>query len=526
MPKSCCAVGCKNHNLMLKRLSFFRFPRNADRQIKWLAALKRDKPDGTPWVPTKHSVICSEHFITGKPNEDHDHPDYVPSVFSFAVTNTKTVQQKKIERYENVAKRKIHFTSPDLAVKRVKFDQNLPTPETCIMYEATPCSPLRQKKENIATSPLSPMPYLNHAFMESPARGTSAIHRPVPSSEREMIYSEMDNLRSERDRLIQENDKLSSQITTLRLSSSITENNDVKSNFYTGLKWDVFLSVFTFLQTFMTRTPLASKLALRDQFFVTLVKLKLDMPFEYIADQCGIPSSTLHDMFWRWIDLMSTKLDFLIHWPDRETMKRTLPSVFKVKYPRLTCIIDCFEIFIDRPKKLNARAKCYSNYKKHSTVKVLIGCSPLGSITFLSEVWGGRVSDTEIVRSSGFISSIYHHPGDQILADRGFTLQDDFASVCSAELIIPAFTKGKSQLSAEEVETSRKMSSIRIHIERVIGLMKNRYKILQGTIPINMLKSTTDEASTKKQARIDKLVRICGSLTNMGEGIVYNEESD
>lgn len=50
---------------MLKRLSFFRFPRNADRQIKWLAALKRDKPDGTPWVPTKHSVICSEHFITG-----------------------------------------------------------------------------------------------------------------------------------------------------------------------------------------------------------------------------------------------------------------------------------------------------------------------------------------------------------------------------------------------------------------------------------------------------------------------------
>ncbi|XP_071121934.1 uncharacterized protein [Mytilus edulis] len=362
--------------------------------------------------------------------------------------------------------------------------------------------------------------------MESPARGTSAIHRPVTSSEREMIYSEMDNLRSERDRLIQENDKLSSQITTLRLSSSIIEKNDVKSNFYTGLKWDVFLSVFTFLQTFMTRTPLASKLALRDQFFVTLVKLKLDMPFEYIADQCGIPSSTLHDMFWRWIDLMSTKLDFLIHWPDRETMKRTLPSVFKVKYPRLTCIIDCFEIFIDRPKKLNARAKCYSNYKKHSTVKVLIGCSPLGSITFLSEVWGGRVSDTEIVRSSGFISSIYHHPGDQILADRGFTLQDDFASVCSAELIIPAFTKGKSQLSAEEVETSRKMSSIRIHIERVIGLMKNRYKILQGTIPINMLKSTTDEASTKKQARIDKLVRICGSLTNMGEGIVYNEESD
>ena len=31
----------------------------------------------------------------------------------------------------------------------------------------------------------------------------------------------------------------------------------------------------------------------------------------------------------------------------------------------------------------------------------------------------------KIVRDSGFISPHYHMPGDQILADRGFMLNDD-----------------------------------------------------------------------------------------------------
>lgn len=70
MPKTCCAVGCKNHNFMMKKLSFHTFPRQTARCNMWLAALKRNKPDGTAWVPTKHSVVCSDHFITGNFNNE------------------------------------------------------------------------------------------------------------------------------------------------------------------------------------------------------------------------------------------------------------------------------------------------------------------------------------------------------------------------------------------------------------------------------------------------------------------------
>ena len=134
---------------------------------------------------------------------------------------------------------------------------------------------------------------------------------------------------------------------------------------------------------------------------------------------------------------------------------------------------------------------------------------------------GAGVSDVELVRRSGFLSSSRHYHSDQILADWGFTLQDDFATMTGSQLIIPAFTKGKLQLGGHEVEASRKMSSVRIHVERVIGLLKNRYTILQGTIPIQLLKSQTNEASDETTiSSIDKIVTVCAALINLGEGIV------
>ena len=112
----------------------------------------------------------------------------------------------------------------------------------------------------------------------------------------------------------------------------------------------------------------------------------------------------------------------------------------------------------------------------------------------MSKCWGGPASDILIVRESGFCSSKFHMPEDQVLAERGFTLKDDFAAGSGSELIIPAFTKNKSQLSADEVETSRKMFSIRIHIECIISLLKNRYTILKGIMPIRTVKSIKDES--------------------------------
>ena len=262
---------------------------------------------------------------------------------------------------------------------------------------------------------------------------------------------------------------------------------------------------------------------LKNQFFITLIKLRMDLPFEFLARVTNYGETTIRDYFWKWIDLADAKLSFLIRFPDREIVTKTLPPHFKELYPRLTSIFDCFELFIETPKSPKARAQTYSNYKHHNTLKVFICCSPLGAITYISKAWGGRVSDVELVRRCGFIHDKFHMPGDQLLADRGFTLKEDFATACSADLIIPAFTKGKSQLSAEEVEKSRQLASVRIHIERVIGVMRNKYAILRTTLQIPMIKSITEEQGAES-VKIDRLLRTCAALVNLGESIVSKKQ--
>ena len=180
---------------------------------------------------------------------------------------------------------------------------------------------------------------------------------------------------------------------------------------------------------------------------------------------------------------MARELNQLIVWPDRQMIRKTLPDCFKALYARATCIIDCSEIFIERATSLSARSEIYSNYKSHNTAKFFIAISPTGAIIFISKCWGGRrTSDKMIISKCGFLDKISH--GDLVLADRGFDIAEDLG-LRGASLAIPAFTKGKPQLSQRAVETSRALSNVRIHVERAIGRMKC-YKILQNTFPISL----------------------------------------
>ena len=86
-----------------------------------------------------------------------------------------------------------------------------------------------------------------------------------------------------------------------------------------------------------------------------------------------------------------------------------------------------------------------------------------------------------------------------------------------ARLEIPAFTKGK-QLSGREVEETRRPARVRIHVERVIGQLKKKFKLLQGTLPIGLIKCPSDEG--KDTATMDKIITVASSLTHVCKFVV------
>jgi len=176
-----------------------------------------------------------------------------------------------------------------------------------------------------------------------------------------------------------------------------------------------------------------TKLTLRDELILTLMKLRLNLLNEDIAYRFGIHKTSVSKIFHTRLHILYVKLKDFIMRPERSIVRKTLPTIFKPHFSEVVCIIDCTEIFIERPLNLLARAQTFSNYKKHNMVKLLIGITQIGCISFVSKAWGGRVSNSELTRSSGIFSKLC--PGGVIKADRGFCLQEDLG-LLQCELIV------------------------------------------------------------------------------------------
>lgn len=106
-------------------------------------------------------------------------------------------------------------------------------------------------------------------------------------------------------------------------------------------------------------------------------------------------------------------------------------------------------------------------------------------------------------------------PGDLVLADRGFTVHEE-VWFRQAELNIPAFTKGKNQLDPVDVEKTRRIANVCIHVERVIGVLIQKYTILQSTLPTDFLTCNQENQTPL----IDRMARVCSALVNVCPPIV------
>ena len=213
-----------------------------------------------------------------------------------------------------------------------------------------------------------------------------------------------------------------------------------------------------------------------------LVRLHLNLKEYDLAQRFEISQSSVSRIFSTWINYCYLRLGMLPCWPDRDTIRDTMPAIFKEQYPRTTVILDATEIKINTPSSLLLQSQTYSNYKSTNTFKALVGISPAGHVMFVYSLYTGSISDTELVERSGFLRLL--QSGDEVMADRGFTIEDILTPL-GVGLNIPPFLSSRQQLDPSEVVETQQIASLRIHVERAIRRVKE-YDILAGVMPASL----------------------------------------
>ncbi len=499
----CAVVGCGNRSKRDKNKSFFRLPTvlthqgteteslSRKRQKSWLAKIRREDISSEQYYNIR---VCSDHFISGVPSKLYniDNPDWAPSVkLGYKGTNKRTSESTS-ERYERAVKR-----------RRLRVDTSV---------ESGVAETDKQNYEIGSTLGVE-------AAVEPLNFSSIAIETDITFGLVEKSFDDMIKLQKENEELKKENIALKKTVSELQsalLECSMKEesfkDNDKKVVFYTGLStWSLLMTLFMYVKPYLSVGG-NSTLSPFQQLIVTLIRLRLNLQIQDIGYRFNVHNSTISRTFLRVVDLLHSKLKPLIRWPDREVLRKTMPMAFRKNFPSCVVIIDCFEIFLDRPTSLLARAQTYSAYKHHNTVKYLIGITPQGTVSFISNGWGGRTSDKHLTEHSNLYDNLL--PGDTILADRGFDIKESVALLFS-KVVIPAFTKNKKQLDPIAVEQTRSIANVRIHVERVIGNVRKKYSLLSDTQPIDFVISTDGKETT-----LDKIVTVSCALVNICDSVI------
>lgn len=165
---------------------------------------------------------------------------------------------------------------------------------------------------------------------------------------------------------ISEQAKLIAQLQNKQFLLSKFQGDDKNIMFYTG-----FPDYNTLIAAFMALQPTAenmvgwsqaqrlrqadedigrqgfsiSKLAIIDQFFLFLCRLRQGFPEQDLAVRFSVSQSTVSRICVTWANYLYFMLGSLPIWPLRETVNELMPPCFQSTFPRTRVILDCTERF-------------------------------------------------------------------------------------------------------------------------------------------------------------------------------------
>ncbi|KAG0411309.1 hypothetical protein HPB47_011564 [Ixodes persulcatus] len=140
-----------------------------------------------------------------------------------------------------------------------------------------------------------------------------------------------------------------------------------------------------------------------------------------------------------WINYIFVHLGQLDLWLPRAEVNDAMPPAFKERYTSTRVILDATEVRCEASSSLVLQLTTFSTYKSTNTFKGLLGISPDGAVTFVSQLFTGSISDKDVVEKSGFLKLPFDD-GDSVMADKGFKIQGLLSRI-SVKLNIPPFLR-------------------------------------------------------------------------------------
>ncbi|KAG1663938.1 THAP domain-containing protein 3 [Nymphon striatum] len=484
----CCVINCSVHSSKNAIVSFHQFPSNPDRKKLWLRNIRRDI--GPNFKPSKSTKVCSVHFKTEdfikKGKRSCLTPDAVPTIFAWSRPE-KTCRKPPKERPCNInmsiaAEETVGtINQTDIEVQAQDFEKELDVSHTTMCKYIPPPTqdhdysvPSQDNMEMLIAASLE-IERLN-AMIENVNKSKSFIFRLSKDSTQVSFYTGFKDYE------------------TLMLFYQIIEPTAASMTRYSQYKRIQGGKSKSTRVCFPTQA-----LSLLDQFLLVIKKLRVGNFNQELADEFGVSPATVSRLTISWCNYLYFFLGSQPLWPSKAQVNDHMPDVFREYYSNTRVILDCTEIFVQRPSSLYLNSEFYSHYKGTTTLKGLVGIMPSGAISFVSSLHLGSISDKAITRLSGILDLL--EPGDQVMVDKGFVIKDLLEEV-GASLVIPPFlTANRSQFEADEVSMTQSIARLRVHVERAIRRVKC-YHIFDRPIPLTLAGS------------INQIWSVCCLLTN------------
>ena len=492
-------------------MSFHRFPADTTKRQQWIQALELSEDS-----ITDSSRVCSRHFLYGNTSV----PPSVNVGRRFC-----SPKKKSSDREKRNTKRSFSFQVPGPSKRQHRSDKTPPSRASSVLSSTpAPCSTecTTTDEDSLIVSAGEQL-LSDYSVHELPGcdEGSDKVIDTALTTRIELLESEIQKIKT----------KSTGHNESRFFRLEQVAGNDSLIRFYTGfISYALLVTFFDFLgpaahrlcywgdsERKTSRRRRIKKLDPLNQFFLTLVKLRLNLAVKDLAFRFGISTGLVSKYFTTWVCFLYHQLKEINWSPTVDQVFATQPSAFKKKYATTYCIIDASEVFIETPSDLFMQSCTWSNYKHENTAKVLIGCTPNGVISFVSSLYVGGISDVELTKVSGFLDTLTGKSGISVMADRGFSIRDKLEEK-GVRLNTPPFMENRSQFPAGEVQYGREIASLRIHVERAIGRIKN-YRIIGSTFPITMIRIA------------DMIVSVCAWLTNFEPVLVpppvdIHEEED